>query len=590
MSRKRKKAPSSRMMSKGRIHFLKLSLALLFGFLFVRLFIIQVHRNQAYSAMAEAQYEGKATIQALRGDILDRTGTVLATSLERYSVAVNPQEFRATPEVCEQLEAALDTPESELQEYVGGEGYFVWLRRKVEPEVKELVVAADIPGVMVVKEPNPGRRYYPKQGLARQLLGITGIDDQGLEGLENTYDDLLSGKPGTVDVVMDRDGWATVFPTSSPHVQREGLSVQLTLDEVVQYVAEEELAKTIRQYNAIGGVVIAMEVETGDILAMANTPIEILKERNAEPAEMTRNRAIQDAYEPGSTLKALTMAAALESGYKPSTMVESAGPLYIDGWPIRNADDGLYAEEHESLVTILKNSFNVGTANIALDLGPQKLWQTMVNFGLTSPTGIDLEGEASGFLSDAQEWTEVRTATVSFGQGVTVTPIQLISAFQAIANDGIRMVPRVMIRTVDEDGNTLEKRPIQIAGESTSPEVAHSLRLMLEKVVEEGTGKAAQIEGVRVGGKTATAQKVKDGRYAENAGMASFVGFAPVEDPKVVVLAVVDEPYPYWGGTVAAPLVQKVMRSALLQVSPSSFEIGVAKQDDDTKEVAHGPE
>lgn len=555
------------MTNKGRVVTLFWLFAGLAGLLALRLVKIQYVDHEYYLDWADTQHLGEAELPALRGEIRDRNNVVLATSIARWSVAVNPELLQQNGEVdkvVELLSPLLDMKEDLVKEIAERPGTFAWIARKVDTDITEEIRNSAIKGVFLVKEPTPGKRYYPKGRLASHLLGTTGIDDQGLDGLEGSYEDHLSGTPGILRAFMDRDGWATLeHPTALIKPAEPGHNVILTIDETIQYVAERELAKQVKKYNAVGGTVIVMDARNGEILAMAMNPDFPAEDfAKVEPA-IRRNRSVTDPFEPGSTFKVFLAASLLNSGFKPDDTFSAGGVMSIGGWTIHNAGDGLYAGAAETIKEIITYSFNVGTANMALALGKKKYYEHLLEFGFGSLTGIDLVGESEGILAPASTWADINTATISFGQGVAATPVQLVSAMQAIGNGGTRLKPRVVKAVTDANGNIVERFEPEILSQPVSPEAAFQMLDILENVCENGTGKMAQIPGYRVGGKTGTAQMVENGAYLAGDYIASFIGIAPIDDPRLVVLVKVEKPHPYWGGLVAGPVFSKVTEKAL---------------------------
>lgn len=537
------------------------------GLLCGRLIKIQYVDHAYYLDRADAQHLGEAELPALRGEIRDRNNVVLATSIARWSIAVNPEHLQNADEVEEAvglLTAATSRSEKEIRDIVESAGTFGWIARKVSDEEARAVKEHGLKGVFLVKEATPGKRYYPKGHLASHLIGATGIDDQGLDGLESSYEDQLSGTPGILRAFMDRDGWATLeHPTALIKPAEPGHNVILTIDESIQYVAEKELARQVKEYHGTGGIIVVMDARNAEILAMAINPDFPAEDFAEVKPELRRNRSVTDPYEPGSTFKVFLAAAALNSGIKPSDTFASGGIMSVDGWTIHNANDGLYAGAMETLKDIIAYSFNVGTANVALSLGKEKYYKHLVEFGFGEKTGIDLVGESEGILSPASEWAAINTATISFGQGVACTPVQLCSAMQAIANGGVRMKPRVVKAVTDHEGNVVERFEPEILGQPISAEASKQMLDILENVCENGTGKRARVPGYRVGGKTGTAQLVENGVYASGKYIASFLGVAPVDDPRIVVLIKIEKPTPYWGGLVAGPVFNRVAEKAL---------------------------
>lgn len=537
------------------------------GLLSLRLVKLQYVDHDHYLSRADAQHLGEAELPALRGEIRDRNNVVLATSIARWSVAVNPEQLQSEgnlEEAVTTLSEKLNVSNATVREVVERPGTFGWISRKVNDEEARAVREAGIKGVFLLKEPTPGKRYYPKGRLASHLLGTTGVDDQGLDGLEGSYEQQLAGTPGILRAFMDRDGWATLeHPTALIQPAEPGNNVILTIDETIQYVAERELARQVKEYNAAGGIVMVMDARNGEVLAMAINPDFPAKDYGSVDPALRRNRSVTDPYEPGSTFKIFAAAAALNSGVRPSDMFSSGGILNVDGWTIHNANDGLYAGAMETVKDIIAYSFNVGTANMAFSIGKEKLYSHLTAFGFGSQTGIDLVGESEGILSHCKDWARINTATISFGQGVAVTPVQLCSAMQAVANGGVRMKPRVVKAITDHEGNVTDRFEPEVLNEPIKPEAARDLLAILENVCENGTGKRARIPGYRVGGKTGTAQMVENGVYSSGNYIASFLGVAPVDDPRIVVLVKIEKPHPYWGGLVAGPVFKRVAEPAL---------------------------
>lgn len=558
---------NSTMSNKGRVITLFWLFAGFAGLLSLRLVKLQYVDHAYYLDRADAQHLGEAELPALRGEIRDRNNVVLATSIARWSVAVNPEQLQkenAVDKAVDTLTKSLKMKEADVRSIAERPGTFGWIARKVSDEAAKEVREAGIKGVFLVKEPTPGKRYYPKGHLAAHFMGTTGIDDQGLDGMESSYEHHLAGKPGILRAFMDRDGWATLeHPTALIKPAIPGNNVILTIDETIQYVAERELAKQVKDFNASGGIVIVMDARSGEILAMAINPDFPAEDFAEVKPEIRRNRAITDPYEPGSTFKVFLAAAALNAGVKPSDTFPSGGVMTVDGWPIHNANDGLYAGAMETVKDIIAFSFNVGTANIALSIGKDVYYKHLLAFGFGSPTGIDLLGESGGILSEASTWANINTATISFGQGVAVTPVQLVSAMQAVANGGVRVKPHVVKAITDSEGKVVQRFEPETISTPISPQAAQQTLEILENVVEKGTGKKARIPGYRVGGKTGTAQMVENGVYSGGNYIASFVGVAPIDDPRIVVLVKIEKPSPYWGGVVAGPVFKQVAEKAL---------------------------
>lgn len=552
----------------------------LFTFFYVcligRLASLQWLKNERLQQLARYQQEGDIEVPALRGDIRDRNGVVLANSISLSSLAVNPKEVKDVEGATKRLSGLLEMPEKRVHEALTGKGTFQWLARKVPDTVAKSLKDQPLAGVFLLREPTPGRRYYPKGRLLSTLLGATGTDEQGLDGLEATYDEYLGGSPGVLRTFMDRDGW--MIPVESARLLKKavpGRHLVLTIDETIQYVAERELAAAVKLRNAKGGICIVMDAKTAGILALAVMPDFPADKFGDIPPEVRRNRAITDPYEPGSTFKSFTMATAMNNGIRPTDLFPAAGVISIGGWTINNANDGLGAQVMEPVSEILAFSFNVGTAHVAERMGKKVLAKGLEDFGFGSRTGVDLTGESEGILAPVKDWERINLLTISFGQGVAVTPMQLVSAMQAVANGGVRNKPHVVSEVLNPDNTVYKKMPIKELSRPISPEAAQLTLGMLRGVCDHGTGKhTANIPGYRTGGKSGTAQVVHNGAYGDTY-IGSFLGVCPVEDPKVVILVKLEEPTPiYWGGTVAGPVFARVAQEAMwkLGVNPSHPE------------------
>ena len=562
--------------TRNRLIFLYWLFTLFYVALVVRLANLQWLNNQKFSRLARLQQEGDIEIPTLRGDIRDRGGVVLSSSLALSSVAVNPREVKDLKGSALRVSRLLNRPLKEVEAAMKGIGTFQWLARKVPDSVAQSLKKEPVPGVFLLREPTPGRRFYPKGRLAAHLLGATGIDEQGLDGLEAAYDEYLGGTPGTLRTFMDRDGWS--IPVATQHLVKRavpGRHLVLTLDETIQYVAERELAAAVKLRNARGGICLVMDVKTGGILALAVMPDFAAEDFAKVPAGLRRNRAITDPYEPGSTFKVFLAASAVDSGVQPNEHFLSGGVLSIGGWTIHNANDGLDAAGSETLSDIIAYSFNVGTASVAMRIGKKAYAKHLEDFGFGQRTGVDLTGESEGILAPVKDWADINLATISFGQGVAVTPMQLVSGLQAIGNGGVRLKPHVVQKVLNPDESVFKEVQVQELSRPISADSARQVLSILKGVCEKGTGKGANVPGYRVGGKTGTAQVSVNGVYSADKYIGSFVGLAPIEEPRVAILVKIEEPTPvYWGGTVAAPVFSRVAQEAMwkLGVSPSHPE------------------
>lgn len=512
---------------------------------------LQVVRSDFLRDQARVRHVRSVPIPAHRGMLLDRNREVLAISTPVWSIWADPEPLLEARERWSALASALEMPVQMLGDRVtaarGRE--FIWLRRRLTPAAAEKILALEVPGVGRRRE---YRRYYPTAEVTGHVLGFTGIDDRGREGLELAYNEWLQGHPGRKRVVIDRLG-RTISDLELVQAAEPGRDLSLSIDRRMQYLAYRELKATVRRYEAASGSLIILDVRTGEILAMVNQPSFNPNDTGDRDSADLRNRAVTDTFEPGSTMKAFTLAAALESGaYEPSTPVFTApGTLRVGAHTIAD-----YRNLGELDVGgVMRMSSNVGASRIALSLPEQTLWSTFSRFGLGESTGSGFPGEASGKLPAAGQWSEVGQATMAFGYGLSVSPLQLVRAYAAIAADGV--LPRVSFQRGGDPGAA--KRVL-------SGRTARQLRVMLESVVSpEGTGARARVAGYRVAGKTGTAHKATAGGYAADRYRALFAGFAPASNPRLAAVVVVDEPRgeEYYGGQVAAPLFARVMGGAL---------------------------
>lgn len=532
--------------------------------LVARLTYVQGIRSDEYTDLARRQRVREVTLPARRGAIYDRHGRELAMSVPARTIYANPRVVRDPAAVAARLAPLLDADEGELVRRLRTDRAFVYLARQVPVEVAQEVESLDIVGVDGLDE---ARRTYPGGSLAATVTGFVGTDGVGLAGLEYAYEDLLGGEDGVR--VLEQDPMGRRIPQG---VFREdppvpGSDVVLTIDRDVQHAAERALNGAVEETSAAGGTVVVLDPRSGEVLAMANSPTFDPNDLDGLDPAHTRNRAVTDAFEPGSVSKVVTAAAALELGLvSPQTpfgipdRIIVAGEDYHDAY--RHATQTLLFED------IVAQSSNVGTIKVALEVGPQRLSDYLERFGYGEPTGLGFPGEAAGVLPSTERWNS-SLPTMAIGQGLSATVLQLTRLYGTIANDGVMLEPKLVQGWVDpagESNDASSPRPRRVVDE----EVASTLREMLQLTVTEGTGTLAAIPGYDVGGKTGTAQKPSPtGGYS--GFMASFIGFLPVEEPEVVVAVVLDEPTPSFGGVVAAPVFREVGMAATraLRIAPS---------------------
>ncbi len=508
--------------------------------------------NQAFlQAKGEARYARSLDITATRGVIVDRNNDLLAISTPVESVAATPAYASDVMTASQQKKLAkvLQMEPAELQRKLADTGQFVYLKRQLAPEQAANVVELDIPGVFLQRE---FRRVYPAGEELAHVIGFTNIDDKGQEALELALDDSLRGKPGTRRVLKDRKGHI-VEDIEDVRAPQHGARVTLTIDAKIQHLAFRELKKAIAEHRAKAGGIVVLDAQTGDVLAMASFPTYDPNQRAVVDPSRTRNRTVTDLFEPGSTLKPFTVATALEQGVvTPATIIDTAaGQLTIGKATIHDA----HPSGALSVAQVIQKSSNVGSAKVALRLPPEKMWQLFNSVGFGTMPQSGFPGEVAGRLRAHASWKPIEQATMSYGHGISVSLLQLARAYTIFATDGELKAPALIKR----DYATPAKRVISV-------ETAQAVRKMLEMAVQTGgTAPRAQVPGYRVAGKTGTAHKLEGRGYAANRYISSFVGFAPVSNPRIVVAVMVDEPGAgqYYGGLVAAPVFSEGTGGAL---------------------------
>jgi cell division protein FtsI (penicillin-binding protein 3) len=554
-----------------RVLLLAAVLALAFGGLTARLGWLMVVKRGELTMLAERQYSRTVVLPALRGPILDRRGAPLATSTATESLFVQPRSVGDPVRVSARLAPVLGLPEREVHAALTSTRPFVWLRRKLPPAMAEQVRALREPGLGFLPE---SLRLYPNRELAAHVVGFEGAEG-GLEGVERAFNTELAGWPGKA--IAGRDALGREVAT--PHLlqaPKPGHGVALTIDSTIQYIAEREIDAAYRRTHSKAAMAVVLEPRTGDILAMAirptfnpNTFLDV------PSADYWRNRAVTDPFEPGSTFKAILAAAALEEG-----VVKPDDPINGENGAITLAGTTIHDWKKYGWLTfaeVLQNSSNVGSIKVGLSLGRERYHRYMKAFGFGTTTGVGLAGESRGMLRDPQRWSLLSLPTMSIGQEISVTALQLVAAFGAIANDGTLMQPRLVRSTIDPDGHEARRFEPRAVRQVISPATARTLTGLLVRVVESGTGHFAAIPGYAVGGKTGTAQKLDPatGRYSRAPGVLSFVGFAPTDDPRLAMLVMLDEPKnEKWGSEAAAPVFNAIGREILryLEVAPRDVQ------------------
>ena len=536
--------------------------------------------------MAEDARTKTVEVEASRGDILDRNGNKLAVSISADSIAANPAEIKDSEdadahEIADFLAEVLVMDEAEIYDKLTSDKSYVWIKRKADHTVAEKIREADLIGISVVEET---QRYYPKNTLAANILGFAGVDNQGLEGIEYSYNDVLSGVSGSISTEYDAKQNSIPQAIQEYNAPEDGKNIYLTIDENIQYFAERELdAMMASDTPPEACAIIAMDPKTGEILAMASRPTYDPNNYQKSETKDRRNMLVTDTYEPGSTFKIITASAALESQavttatrfYDPGFV--TIGPRTLKCWRYYNPHGS------QSFAEIIQNSCNPCFVNLMQAMEAKEegtFYKYIDKFGFGEVTDVGLEGEASGIVINEDDVTIQDLASISIGQSIAVTPLQLITAVSAVANDGMLLQPQIIREVTDANGNVVEDFQIKQVGQVISQTTANTVCECLESVVALGTGKNAYIEGFRVGGKSGTAQKVGEkGGYEEGAYIASFIAVAPVDDPEIVMLAIVDEPsgYLYQGGQVAAPMLKNVLEDTLryLGVTPQVSDLKI---------------
>ncbi|WP_200195688.1 peptidoglycan D,D-transpeptidase FtsI family protein [Halorhodospira abdelmalekii] len=527
-----------------------------------RAFDLQVLNRDFLLDEADARHLRTVAIPAHRGMVTDRHGVPLAVSSPVFSAWAHPGELLEHRGRIPELAAVLERDPQELYRFLEqrAEREFVYLRRHMPPAMSERVRSLETPGVQLQREL---RRFYPSGQVTAQLLGVTDIDGHGLEGVERTYNHLLRGESGAKRVLRDRLG-RVVEDVELIREPRPGQDVALSIDRDIQYLAYRELKRAVRRHRAVAGSVVVLDVRTGEVLAAASQPSYNPHQRATMEPEARRNRVFANAYEPGSVIKPLTVAAALRSGALNATATFDTAPgtMRVGRHTVRDILD--YGEL--DVTGIIQKSSNVGAAKIALLTEPRDLWQVFEDFGFGATTHVGLAGESAGYLDPAPPRGQVARATWSYGYGMSATPLQIARAYAALANDGM-MYPVSLLRR-DEPPSGHRVLEAQLAGE---------IRHMLEAVVEPGgTGLRARVPGYRVAGKTGTVRKAQAGGYREDAYVAMFAGYAPATRPRIAIAVVIDQPGGefYYGGQVAAPVFAEVAAGALrvLNVRPDGHE------------------
>ena len=524
---------------------------------------LQVFQSEFLAGKAQRQYDRVVTNTGKRGAIFDTNMNLLASSVSVTSVAVRPQQMddAGKSDNAVLLGKALEMGSADVLKKMNQSGGFVWLKRKIGPQQAEAMRTLKLKGVELIQEYD---RFYPNKSIAAQTIGFTSIDGKGIEGIEFFCDTYLTPTPDSTRVIRDAHGniLRSITDEDVAEAEMTGHNVVLTLDKNIQYIAEEVLAETVEKFKAKSAMAIVMDPQTGAILAMAQAPV--FNPNNLQNGDRAhwRNRNVADRFEAGSVMKIFSVAAALETGMvSPSTQYYCENGAYTIGRKVVRDTKKLGTL---TLQEIVKVSSNIGVIKMSEEIGKENLYAGLKNFGFGEKTGVECPGESSGYLSQPNVWSRMDVAAISFGHGMSVTPLQIATATCAIANGGMLMKPYLVKAIVDDDGEVVKEfRPVA-RQRAISNQTAAMMNMILQTVTQKGgTGVAAAIKGYNVAGKTGTAHKPENGSYGSRY-ISSFVGFAPAENPAVVILVMVDEPgTAYFAATVAAPAFNKIMQKTL---------------------------
>ena len=551
----------------------------LFAMVSVKALELQVLDRERAFKLARKQHHGTSTLLPRRGKIFDTNGKELAVNVDVQSVYANPKKIKKPAETAKVLSTKLDVNEKKTLKRVSSNKSFVWVKRLADTKAAEELKDSDIEGLGYIPEP---KRIYPNGHLMGQVIGITDVDSIGIEGLEYHYDNLLIGKTRKITLKRDARGHKILDdPEEIQDIDKDktsGNDIQLTIDSQIQHIVERELKEGIEEMGGEKGMALVMNPETGEVLAMASYPFLDPNKYREYPEFYRRNLPIWYAHEPGSTMKVFLTAAALEDKkVNPSSKFNCEnGRRKIGSAVIKDVKPRGTLTVKE----IVQYSSNIGASKIGEMLGRDKYYKYLKKFGFGEKTGIGLPGESKGQLAAPRKWGPIELATISFGQGVSVTSLQLVTALSAIANGGYLMKPYVIEKITDPEGNVVEENKPEVVTRVVSYDTSDQMKQMLQNVVENGTGKKAQIPGFSVGGKTGTAQipNPNTGGYYSDRYIASFIGFTPVEDPQIVMVVVVEAPRKKThGGSVAGPIFKQIAEKVLfhLDVSPNKELVGM---------------
>jgi len=539
-----------------------------------RLLFIQFFRSNYLTVIAKKQHNQLVELEPRRGTIYDSSLKAQAFNMSMDSLYAVPNDIKNKENAINQLLPILGVERSYLQERLYRKKAFIWLARKLTPEKSVAIKKLNIKGLGFLKET---KRIYPNSYLASHVIGFSGMDNIGLEGVERDYNKYLKGQLGWAIFLRDArqkklDIWEKmVLPV-------DGLNVVLNIDEVIQYIAERELDKAFKSFHAKGASIVVMDPHTGRILALANRPTYDLNDHSEVSRDAMRNRSICDLFEPGSVFKIVTASAALEE-----KKVTEEDVFFCENGAYKIGGRILHDHTSHGNLTfrqVIEESSNIGTVKIAQLLGPDTLYRYLRAFGFGSKLGVDLAGEISGMISPVRAWSKTSMTAIPIGQEVGVTTLQLASAISVIANGGQLMKPYIIDSVRDNQGQIIKQNKPVLIRKVISVDTAMRIKKILTGVVEEGTGRLAKVSGFSAAGKTGTAQKLEaNGTYSHSKFVASFIGFVPAEDPLLTIVVTIDEPHPvYFGGVVAAPVFQKVAGDAIRYIKGNEVPLEAMAQ------------
>jgi len=535
-----------------------------------RLYNIQVIQQDKFKEIAQQEHLISLSIDGERGNIYDRNLNKMALNVSSKSLFAIPFKIVNPHDTAKNISSILGLDTSDVYNKLTQKKSFVWIKRKCEDEEVLEIEKLNLEGLHFLRE---NKRYYPNNYLASNIIGFVGIDNQGLEGLELVFDDILKSRSGLA--ILERDASGKKIPLSIKELNesKNGESIVLTIDKVIQYITEEALEKGFLKAKANAGIAIVVEPKTGEILSMAVRPTFNPNKYFDFKQNLWRNRAITDVYEPGSTFKIVTISSALEEN-----VAKLDDRFNCKGWIKYNGHifHDIHIHHEQDLTDIIKNSCNIGLIQVGTRMNEAVFEKYIRSFGFGALTGIELPGEIGGLVRKATEWSKISLASLSIGQEISVTPLQLIMAVSSIANQGTLMKPIIVREILDSNFNKIKAFKPKPIRQVVSRDTASKVSKALEQVVIDGTGTMAMIPGYRIAGKTGTAQKfdLSLGKYSDDKFNSLFVGYVPADDPKMVILVLIDEPKgSYYGGTVAAPVFKEIASKALsyLSVPPNNL-------------------